>query len=60
LREGDEEMLREISADIQMNLADFVESNGIPLGIHAAIGIAPFRLGETAPRDVLRTAYDGA
>ena len=60
LREGDEEMLGEISADIQLSLADFVESNGIPLGIHAAIGIAPFRLGETAPRDVLRTAYGGA
>ena len=60
LREGDEEMLGEISADIQLSLADFVESNGIPLGIHAAIGIAPFRLGETAPRDVLRTAYGAA
>lgn len=60
MREGDEETLREISADIQLRLADFVESNGIPLGIHAAIGIAPFRLGETAPRDVLRTAYGAA
>jgi EAL domain-containing protein (putative c-di-GMP-specific phosphodiesterase class I)/GGDEF domain-containing protein len=60
LGESDGDSLYRISDDIQSGLTDFVESSGVPVAIHAAIGIAPFRLGETAPLDVLRTAYGAA
>ena len=56
----DEPALQEKMADIQMHLAASVNSNGIPVMARAVIGIAPFRIGETAPADVLRTAYGAA
>lgn len=56
----DEAALQEMIADIQMRLAASVDSNGIPVVANVVIGIAPFRIGETAPVDVLRTAYGAA
>ena len=56
----DEGALQENMADIQLGLAASVDSNGIPVMANAVIGIAPFRIGETAPFDVLRTAYGAA
>lgn len=37
-----------------------VQSNGVPVNVNPAFGIAPFRLGEARPRDVLRTAHSAA
>jgi len=60
LNEPDEHALHRTLAAIQSSLRGFVESSGIPVAIDAAMGIAPFRLGETAPLDVLRRAYGAA
>ena len=56
----DEGALQETLADIQLGLAASVDSSGIPVMANTVIGIAPFRIGETAPVDVLRTAYGAA
>jgi EAL domain-containing protein (putative c-di-GMP-specific phosphodiesterase class I)/GAF domain-containing protein len=37
-----------------------IQSGDIPVVLNAAIGVAPFRLGELAPLDVLRTAHSAA
>jgi EAL domain-containing protein (putative c-di-GMP-specific phosphodiesterase class I)/GGDEF domain-containing protein len=60
LREPTRHKCPDVLAEIQSRLADFVESDGVPVSAHAAIGIAPFRLGDTAPRDVLRKAFGAA
>jgi EAL domain-containing protein (putative c-di-GMP-specific phosphodiesterase class I) len=60
LREPIRQKLPEMLAEIQSRLADFVESDGVPVSAHAVIGIVPFRLGDTTPRDVLRKAFGAA
>ncbi|MGH6737395.1 MAG: putative bifunctional diguanylate cyclase/phosphodiesterase [Methyloceanibacter sp.] len=60
LNEPNDESLQQTLFDIQASLTASVESSGVPVAIDAAIGIAPLRLGETAPADVLRTAYGAA
>jgi GGDEF domain-containing protein len=37
-----------------------IQSNGVPVSVDPALGIAPFKLGEARPRDVLRTAHSAA
>jgi len=56
----DERALHAKMVDIQKRLAASVDSDGIPVVARAVIGIAPFRVGDTAPADVLRTAYGAA
>jgi len=60
LREPMRQKLFEMLMEIQSRLADFVESDGVPVSAHAVIGIVPFRLGDTTPRDVLRKAFGAA
>jgi EAL domain-containing protein (putative c-di-GMP-specific phosphodiesterase class I)/GGDEF domain-containing protein len=45
---------------LEARLKGSVEVDGIPVGMNMAIGIAPFRLGVTAPTDVLRFAHSAA
>jgi EAL domain-containing protein (putative c-di-GMP-specific phosphodiesterase class I)/GGDEF domain-containing protein len=60
LREPMRRQLPEMLAEIQSRLAGFVEFDGVPVSAHAVIGIVPFRLGDTAPCDVLRKAFGAA
>jgi EAL domain-containing protein (putative c-di-GMP-specific phosphodiesterase class I)/GGDEF domain-containing protein len=60
LREPIRQKLFEMLTEIQSRLADFIESDGVPVSAHAVIGIVPFRLGDTIPRDVLRKAFGAA
>jgi GGDEF domain-containing protein len=60
LREPTGQRLPEMLSAIQSRLADFVESDGVPVSARPVIGIAPFRLGETTPRDVMRKAFGAA
>jgi EAL domain-containing protein (putative c-di-GMP-specific phosphodiesterase class I)/GGDEF domain-containing protein len=60
LREPIRQKLFEMLTEIQSRLADFVESDGVPVSAHAVIGIVPFLLGDTTPRDVLRRAFGAA
>ncbi len=60
LREPIRQKLPEMLAEIQSRLADFVESDGVPVAARPVIGVVPFRLGDTMPRDVLRKAFGAA
>jgi EAL domain-containing protein (putative c-di-GMP-specific phosphodiesterase class I)/GGDEF domain-containing protein len=60
LREPIRQKLFEMLTEIQSRLADFVESDGVPVSAHAVIGIVPLLLGDTTPRDVLRRAFGAA
>jgi EAL domain-containing protein (putative c-di-GMP-specific phosphodiesterase class I)/GGDEF domain-containing protein len=60
LNGADQREMEEHMADVQMCLAASVTSNGIPIVAHPVIGVAPFKIGETPPVDILRTAYGAA
>lgn len=53
---GNQEMMA-ATARVPVELGRMTGSQGTPVVIRAAIGVAPFRLGEAAPQHVLRTAY---
>lgn len=53
---GNQEMMA-ATARVPVELDCVTVSQGTPVALRAAIGVAPFQLGETAPQHVLRRAY---
>jgi EAL domain-containing protein (putative c-di-GMP-specific phosphodiesterase class I)/GGDEF domain-containing protein len=52
---------RAIAIDaVRKRIGGVIESGEIPVLLNATIGVAPFRLGESVPRDILRTAHAAA
>ncbi len=56
-----DDQARAVATDaVRICLGNAIQSGNIPVVLNAAIGVAPFRLGEVAPLDVLRTAHSAA
>lgn len=52
-----EENLLNEALRLRQSLLDLTSSRSVPVLIHPTMGVAPFRLGETAASDVLRSAH---
>jgi GGDEF domain-containing protein len=49
-----------VTDGVRARIGAVIASQGAPVTIRTAIGVAPFRLGAAAPQDVLRTVHSAA
>lgn len=60
LPDMDDEALLAATEALHAEFGAVIASQGLPVVTKVAIGVAPFRLGEVTPQDVLRTAHGAA